>query len=278
MIIFAGSVGGHPQPEKRMSPAKKATVSKKTPAKPAAKKVAKPAAKKAAAKPAKSTAKPKSVAKASPKAKAPAPKTRAPAPKATVAESKPVASVKPVARPQQPAPPIVQAPVVEKCPCASGKPFAECCEPIIKGVRIADTAEALMRSRYSAYVKTEVDHVIKTTSPDQREGLDERATRAWSMHAKWHSLQIVSTEKGGPQDEDGTVEFIASYTEAGTFKTHHERGAFKKKDGQWYYVEGEMVKTKPVVRETPKVGRNDPCPCGSGKKYKKCHGLEQPAA
>jgi SEC-C motif domain protein len=270
-----------------MSAAKKATVSKKTPAKPAAKKVAKPTAKKAAAKPAakksvarqaKPTAKPKPVAKAAPKVKAPASKTKAPAFEAAAAERKPAAVVKPAARPQQPVPRVAQAPVVEKCPCASGKPFAECCEPIIKGVRIADTAEALMRSRYSAYVKTEVDHVIKTTSPDQRDGLDERATRAWSMHAKWHSLQIVSTEKGGPQDEDGTVEFIASYTEAGTFKTHHERGAFKKKDGQWYYVEGEMVKTKPVVRETPKVGRNDPCPCGSGKKYKKCHGLEQPGA
>jgi len=34
----------------------------------------------------------------------------------------------------------------------------------------------------------------------------------------------------------------------------------------------EDGKIKTVVRDQPKVGRNDPCPCGSGKKYKKCHG------
>jgi len=32
-----------------------------------------------------------------------------------------------------------------------------------------------------------------------------------------------------------------------------------------------------VVRAVPKVGRNDPCPCGSGKKYKKCHGVSEAA-
>jgi preprotein translocase subunit SecA len=35
----------------------------------------------------------------------------------------------------------------------------------------------------------------------------------------------------------------------------------------------EDGKTKTIVRDQPKVGRNEPCPCGSGKKYKKCHGI-----
>jgi preprotein translocase subunit SecA len=34
----------------------------------------------------------------------------------------------------------------------------------------------------------------------------------------------------------------------------------------------QQRKPEPARRTADKVGRNDPCPCGSGKKYKKCHG------
>jgi preprotein translocase subunit SecA len=36
--------------------------------------------------------------------------------------------------------------------------------------------------------------------------------------------------------------------------------------------EGEAEQQQPFVREGRKIGRNEPCPCGSGKKYKNCHG------
>jgi SEC-C motif domain protein len=162
---------------------------------------------------------------------------------------------------------------MEQCPCGSGKTYADCCEPLINGTRTALTAEELMRSRYSAYAKTEVQHVLKSTSPEQRKGLDESATRSWSVNAEWQGLEIVSTEAGGPDDDTGVVEFVANYTESGSPRRHHERGQFRKIQGTWYYEDGEMVKSKPIVREEPKVGRNDPCPCGSGKKFKKCHGV-----
>jgi preprotein translocase subunit SecA len=42
--------------------------------------------------------------------------------------------------------------------------------------------------------------------------------------------------------------------------------------------EGDAAKAEPVRRDRPKVGRNDPCPCGSGKKYKKCHGKDEEAS
>jgi SEC-C motif-containing protein len=67
------------------------------------------------------------------------------------------------------------------------------------------------------------------------------------------------------------VEFEASYERDGLRDIHHERAQFKKVDGQWLYDEGDIV-PKTIVRATPKVGRNDPCPCGSGKKYKHCCG------
>lgn len=161
---------------------------------------------------------------------------------------------------------------MELCPCGSTKTYAECCEPIIAGTRAAETPEELMRSRYSAYAKAEVEHIIKTTSPKQREQLDEQATRRWAEKAEWRGLEIVGCEAGGADDTEGTVEFIASYAEDSSVRHHHEFGRFRKIDGTWYYEDGEMVKTKPVVRETARVGRNDPCPCGSGKKHKRCCG------
>ncbi len=163
---------------------------------------------------------------------------------------------------------------MEQCPCGSGKAYDECCGPVIAGTRTAETAEELMRSRYSAYVKGEVEHIVKSTSTKQRQELDEQATRHWAESSEWHGLEIVGTDAGGPQDSKGTVEFVASYEDDEGYKRHHEVGRFIKQGGSWYYEDGEMVKARPVVREQPKVGRNDPCPCGSGKKYKKCCALK----
>jgi SEC-C motif-containing protein len=85
-------------------------------------------------------------------------------------------------------------------------------------------------------------------------------------------LEICSTEQGGVDDNDGLVEFIASYRENGVVRSHHEISRFKREAGRWYYVDGDAPKVETYVKEQPKVGRNDPCPCGSGKKYKKCCG------
>ena len=77
--------------------------------------------------------------------------------------------------------------------------------------------------------------------------------------------------KGGESDEEGIVEFEATYSQHHTRDVHHETAYFKKVNGDWMYSYGAMTPTT-VVRETPKVGRNEPCPCGSGKKYKNCCG------
>jgi SEC-C motif domain protein len=104
---------------------------------------------------------------------------------------------------------------MEQCPCGSGLAYAECCEPIIKGKRPAQTAEALMRSRYSAYVKVETDYIFETTHPKHREGYDPDGTREWAEGAEWHGLEIVSVKNGGAEDGTGEVEFIARYSENG---------------------------------------------------------------
>jgi SEC-C motif-containing protein len=103
--------------------------------------------------------------------------------------------------------------------------------------------------------------------------VDRKATELWSREAKWKNLTIVSTEGGQENDTKGLVEFKAEFDVKDQPQVHHERATFEKKDGRWYYVDGDILGgQKTVVREGPRVGRNDPCTCGSGKKYKKCHG------
>lgn len=165
----------------------------------------------------------------------------------------------------------------EPCPCGSGQAAAACCARYFAtkdgpGEAWPPTAEAMMRSRYSAYALGAIDHILATHHPDASSDVDVKSTEQWSREAKWLGLEIVSTEAGGDDDQTGGVEFIARYEINGVPLAHHEKAQFRRHAGRWYYWDGQMVKTRPVVREQPKVGRNDPCPCGSGSKYKKCHG------
>ena len=160
---------------------------------------------------------------------------------------------------------------MEACPCGSGREYENCCAPYIQKKAKAPDPETLMRARYSAYAKHEIDFIVETCLRDDTHDIDVEATRSWSEKSKWLSLKILRTEKGGSADQEGKVEFIATFVQDGLRDQHHEISHFMRKDGEWLFEEGEIVPTT-MVREGPKVGRNDPCPCGSGKKYKKCCG------
>jgi len=161
---------------------------------------------------------------------------------------------------------------VDLCPCGSSKPYAGCCRPLITREVRAETAEQLMRSRYTAYVRKELAWLRDSLHPEHRADYDEASSRAWAERAEWHGIEILRTEKGGPADEEGTVEFTVSFTENGVRQEHRERSSFRKTGGAWYFTTGKALPPQPVVRQGPKAGRNDPCPCGSGKKFKKCCG------
>jgi SEC-C motif domain protein len=133
---------------------------------------------------------------------------------------------------------------MKACPCGTAKPYSQCCEPLIRGELQALTPEALMRARYSAYVKTEVGYIVKTTHPDKREGLLPEDIRRWSERSTWHGLDIIATDGGGPDDETGTVEFIAHYTEKDVKRKHHELAQFERVDGTWYFSDGVPVLPK----------------------------------
>ena len=160
----------------------------------------------------------------------------------------------------------------DTCPCNSGKTFGECCGPVIAGTAKAETAEALMRARYSSYVTGDIGFLKTSATKAVQEEFDEQASKAWSATARWHGLEILRTERGGAGDDDGVVEFRALYTANGEFCNHHEISQFVREPDGWRFADGELVGETPITREEPKVGRNDPCPCGSGKKYKKCCG------
>lgn len=162
------------------------------------------------------------------------------------------------------------------CPCRrrEAKPlaFGACCAPIVGG-QPAPTAEALMRSRYSAFATANVDYLFESLAPEARKDFDKKSTLQWATASQWTGLDILATEEGQAGDETGIVEFVAHFTIDGEAKAHRERSSFRKnpETGGWWFVDEAKKKQAPVVLGK-QPGRNDPCPCGSGKKYKKCHG------
>jgi SEC-C motif-containing protein len=160
------------------------------------------------------------------------------------------------------------------CSCDKQKPYAECCEPVIRGKAQAATAADLMRARYTAFVRQEIDFILESVVPARRAELDRKETEEWAKNTDWAGLEILSTEKGGAEDETGVVEFQAKFNSEGELKAHHEIATFEKVKGHWLFDDGRPPGVQTFRHEGPRVGRNDPCHCGSGKKFKKCHGKE----
>lgn len=158
----------------------------------------------------------------------------------------------------------------ETCPCGSGASFADCCEPIIKGTRESETAEQLIRARYSAFVTHAIDFIVASTHSRTRKEIDLTFIREWSETSTWHGLEIIEVKQ--VNENKAFVSFEAQFTQHGEDQHHREKSLFERENGQWRFVTGEELKNPTVRYETPPPGRNDPCPCGSGRKFKKCHG------
>ncbi len=158
------------------------------------------------------------------------------------------------------------------CPCGSGSLLTECCGPYLDAVASAPTAEALMRSRYTAHVLGRYDYLDETVHPDIRDEADHNEMRKWSEAVEWLGLDILSTKDGKEDQQTGEVSFTARYSVNGMPQELREDAFFRRENGRWFYADGVVHGSEPFRRDCPKIGRNDPCPCGSGKKYKKCCG------
>lgn len=164
------------------------------------------------------------------------------------------------------------------CPCGSELEYSNCCEPYLKNKKLTNSAEATMRARYSAYVMAEEPFLHESLAPESRHDYNSKEVLEWAKSSQWLGLEILKSEPN-------QVEFIAKYKTQGKVLEHHETAKFRQEGNRWYFVEGDShvheegkghvdhpQKPETFKREGEKVGRNDPCSCGSGKKFKKCCG------
>jgi len=156
------------------------------------------------------------------------------------------------------------------CPCGTGLALEACCGPIMDGATAA-SPEALLRARYSAFAIRRIDSFMNDTiTPEMRAEFDPKAVEQSARDAEALGLEIRATSGGGDEDT-GTVEYVARFRVRGQIQAHHELATFHRVDGAWLYADA-VVNPKAAPRQVVKVGRNDPCPCGSGQKFKKCCG------
>ena len=128
------------------------------------------------------------------------------------------------------------------CPCASEKTYANCCQLLHRGEAIAQTAEQLMRSRYSAYALKLIDYLVVTTHPDKRTPELRKSVADWAEQVKFFRLEIISTRQGLAADKIGKVEFIAHYRHQGENQQLCEMSRFKRYRKNWVYLDGEIGK------------------------------------
>ena len=147
------------------------------------------------------------------------------------------------------------------CPCQSGKSYTDCCQPFHLHQMIPDSAEKLMRSRYTAYTQVNIPYIVETTVPAQQPLLDQQAMQLWGDETDWAGLKIISHQPFVSKIHSW-VEFKAFFNIENGIDAHHERSLFVLISGRWYFVD-------PTV---PLPSQKQPCVCGSCKKFKHCCG------
>jgi SEC-C motif-containing protein len=132
----------------------------------------------------------------------------------------------------------MKRPAIAHCPCGLPARYEDCCGRYIDHPETpAPSAEALMRSRYVAYTRQEIDYLLATwhadTRPDRLDLSDE------SPALKWIGLDVLRSVSGAPGDQEGVVEFVARYKLGGRAGRMHEVSRFVAVDGRWYYRDGD---------------------------------------
>ena len=154
----------------------------------------------------------------------------------------------------------------EACDCCSGETYEACCGPRHTGAAPAPSAEALMRSRYSAFARADAQYLVDTWGEASQPSLEELQADLEAQvkrGERWVKLK-VHMARGEGDDQEGEVVFEASLLSAGHLTTLLEVSQFQRQGGVWRYVGGDPK------FNTRKLGRNEPCPCGCGGKVKRC--------
>ena len=127
---------------------------------------------------------------------------------------------------------------MQTCPCGNELPFFKCCGAIHNDEKNAETAEELMRSRYSAFATGNGNYLIQSQSIQTREESNKEEVIRWAKSVKWIKLEIIHSINGSKNDSTGIVEFKAHYMRNFLKHSIHERSKFVKEKGKWYYLEG----------------------------------------
>jgi SEC-C motif-containing protein len=117
------------------------------------------------------------------------------------------------------------------CPCGSSKQATDCCLPLLNQGRNASTAEALMRSRYTAFVLQNEDYLRYSWHPDNCPKIVHL-----NENIIWLGLKIKNTVAGGVSDETGEVEFVARSKINGKASRLHENSQFTRFENRWVYL------------------------------------------
>jgi SEC-C motif-containing protein len=149
------------------------------------------------------------------------------------------------------------------CLCGSQQNYKNCCEPLLLGDKQAETPEQLMRSRFTAYAQKNAKYIYQTYASEKQAENPVKEIKEFATSCRFISLSVIDTNNDGDR---GVVEFKANYFYQNLYCELHERSQFIKEQDQWRYLDGIIFPVADI-----KVGRNDDCPCGSNKKYKKCH-------
>lgn len=125
---------------------------------------------------------------------------------------------------------------IETCPCGSGQVLASCCGQFF-GEKLADTAEQLMRSRYTAYVFGDKKYLLKTWHKNTRPGA---LNLSQQEPLKWIGLKVLNHNVDSGDPNQASVEFVARYRVNGRAQKIHELSRFCKEDGHWFYIDGDL--------------------------------------
>lgn len=146
-----------------------------------------------------------------------------------------------------------------KCPCGQDN-YEACCQPLHLGKNHAMSAEQLMRSRYSAFAKQQIDYIVKTTALDQQSSLDINAIADWAKSNQWLKLEVIQANEKIDKNH-AQVEFKAYYHDGVAEQVHHELSHFVLFEGRWYFLDPTTNQQRTMKQ---------PCICGSTKKFKQC--------
>lgn len=138
--------------------------------------------------------------------------------------------------------PQIDAPIspqtqLAPCPCGSEQSLGQCCLPLITGEAHAQTAEQLMRSRYTAHALLQVNYLWHTWDSAQRARSSPEQILDWAKACDWLRLDILATQGGQSDDSEGTVSFAALYRQNGKLHQHQEVSLFRRLLGRWVYVD-----------------------------------------